>query len=81
MAGIPQLCVDFPEYQALNQQHEVALLISDTQPQTIAEALNKLLLDHVLYERLRNNCLEARKEWNWETEETHLIAYYQQILE
>lgn len=81
MAGIPQLCVNFPEYQALNQQHEVALLISDTQPQTIAAALNKLLSDHVLYERLRNNCLEARKGWNWETEETHLIAYYQQILE
>jgi glycosyltransferase involved in cell wall biosynthesis len=81
MAGIPQLCVNFPEYQALNEQYEVALLISDTQPQTIAAALNKLLGDHVLYERLRKNCLEARKEWNWETEETHLIAYYHQILQ
>lgn len=81
MAGIPQLCVNFPEYQALNQQYEVALLISDTQPQTIADALNKLLTNHVLYERLRKNCLEARKLLNWDKEETHLLAYYQHILQ
>lgn len=81
MAGIPQLCVDFPEYRALNQQFEVALLISDTQPATIAAALNKLLGDHVLYARLRANCLEARNKWNWEKEATLLNAYYQHILE
>jgi len=36
MAGIPQVCVDYPAYSAINDQWEIALLIPDTHPQTIA---------------------------------------------
>jgi hypothetical protein len=35
-AGIPQLCIDFPEYRALNAQHEVAVLVPDLAPATLA---------------------------------------------
>ncbi|MEI8075058.1 MAG: group 1 glycosyl transferase [Bacteroidota bacterium] len=79
MAGIPQLCIDFPEYRALNDAFNVAYLIPNTEPQTIADALNKLLTDHVLYGRLQSNCLDARKKLNWDLEETHLINYYKQL--
>ncbi len=81
MAGIPQLCIDFPEYQAINQEWEVAYLISGTDPKTIAEALNKLLADPVLYERLQSNCIKARDQLNWNLEETRLIAFYEQIFQ
>jgi glycosyltransferase involved in cell wall biosynthesis len=79
MAGIPQLCVDFPEYRKINERWEVAYLISNTDSKTIAAALNKLLNDPVLYQRLRTNCLEARKHLNWDQEEKQLISIYEQL--
>jgi glycosyltransferase involved in cell wall biosynthesis len=81
MAGIPQLCIDFPEYRMINQQWDVAYLIPDTAPKTIAAALNKLLDDPVLYNKLRSNCLEARKHLNWDLEEKQLIAFYEQVFQ
>ena len=80
MAGIPQLCIDFPEYRSLNEEFEIAYLIPDTEPKTIADALNKLLQDPVLYHKLKTNCLKAREIWNWKEEERHLISFYEQVL-
>ncbi len=79
MAGIPQVCVDFPEYRTLNDQYHVAYMIPDTQSKTIAEALNNLLNDSVLYFNLKENCLKAREILNWENEEKVLIAFYKSL--
>jgi glycosyltransferase involved in cell wall biosynthesis len=76
-AGIPQLCVDFPVYRELNNLHEVAVLIEDLSPAALAEALNRLINDEVLYRRLEKNCLEARKDFCWQEEEKKLIRFYQ----
>lgn len=76
MAGVPQVCVDYPEYKALNDVYNVAYLISDTEISTIANALNKLLHDDVLHEELRKNCMKARTVLNWENEEQKLIEFY-----
>lgn len=81
MAGIPQLCVDYPFYREINQQFEVALLIADTKAETIAAGLNILAADLVLYKRLQNNCVHARAVLNWEEEEKKLIAFYKQTLD
>jgi hypothetical protein len=78
-AGIPQLCVDYPSYRAINDEWEVALLIKDLSSETIANALNLLLSDVVLYARLRNNCLKARQTLNWQKEEKKLIHFYRHI--
>ena len=79
MAGIPQLCVDYPEYRAIQDQWEIALLIPNTQTETIAQGLNKLLDDRVLYQRLKENCIQARAVLNWESEEKVLLAFYNRI--
>lgn len=79
MSGIPQLCIDFPEYRSINNQYEVAYLIPNTDSKTIEQALNKLLQDNVLYKRLQANCLEARKQLNWDAEEKQLIKFYEQL--
>ncbi len=76
MAGTPQICVNYPLYQAINDKHHFALLIPDTHPLTIGDALNKLLEDNVLYKGLRQNCLEARKELNWQNESKKLVEFY-----
>lgn len=79
MAGIPQVCVNYPEYAALNQRYNIAYLIADTTPKTIASALNNLLSDDVLYHELSSNCLFARDRLNWEEEERVLIGFYKEI--
>jgi glycosyltransferase involved in cell wall biosynthesis len=78
-AGLPQVTMNYPEYQKLNQQHEVAVLLDTLEPERIAAALNNLLLNDVMYGRLRENCLAARLEWNWQNEEQKLLAFYQSV--
>ena len=78
-AGLPQVTVNYPEYQKLNKQFEVAVLLEDLNPKRIAEAINNLLADDVLYNRLKQNCLEARLELNWQQEEKKLLAFYQTV--
>lgn len=73
--------MDYPAYSQINEQFEVAVLIPDTSPQTITKALNLLLDDVVLYERLQNNCAKARQVLNWQEEEKKLIAFYSRIIE
>ncbi len=78
-AGLPQVTVDYPEYRKLNKKWEVAVLIGDLAPERIAAALNNLLYDTVLYNRLHQNCLKARESLNWQEEEKKLIAFYQTL--
>ena len=80
-AGIPQLCVNYPAYRAINDQFEIALLIPDTSEEAIAKGLNLLLTDAVLYERLKQNCRKAAEQLNWQEEEKILISFYKHILE
>ncbi|MCY7420163.1 MAG: glycosyltransferase [Chitinophagaceae bacterium] len=75
-AGVPQVCVDFPEYRAINDVYKIAYMIPDTHSQTIANALNNLLKDAVLYDNLKENCLKAREFLNWENEEKVLLSFY-----
>lgn len=81
MAGLPQVCVAYPEYETINDKYGVAYLIYDTNAETIATALNNLLSNNVLYERLQNNCMLARETLNWESEEMVLLAYYKTKVE
>lgn len=79
MAEIPQVCVAYPEYKAINDKYGIACLIKDTNEETIATALNNLLQDSVYYNRLQQNCRTAKQELNWETEEEVLIDFYKKI--
>ncbi|HAK10647.1 MAG TPA: group 1 glycosyl transferase [Chitinophagaceae bacterium] len=79
MAGIPQVCVNFPVYKSINNDHRFALTISNTEPATIAKAVNKLLNDPVLYAELQSNALQAREILNWEAESATLLQFYQNL--
>ena len=82
-AGIPQLCIDFPEYRALNAQHEVAALVPDLGPATLAAGLARLLpggQPGAYYQHLAANCRLARQEWSWQEEEKILIELYDNLL-
>lgn len=78
-SGLPQITMNFPEYKKMNSQFEVAILVNDLKKETIIDAVNKLLHEKDFYFRLRENCLRAREEWNWEKEEQKLLSFYQQL--
>jgi glycosyltransferase involved in cell wall biosynthesis len=78
-AGVPILTMDFPEYKALNQEHEVAYLLSEPKPELIAIAIRNMLFEPNYYEKLQQNCLVARNFWNWSQEEITLLRIWSSI--
>ena len=78
-SGVPQLAMSYPEYKKFNSEFEVAALIDDLEPFTIASTLNKILKDKAYSERLRLNALKARNEVNWQNEEKVLLKLYHQL--
>ncbi len=78
-AGLPQLCVNYPAYQEINNKYQIAVLINDLRPETIAGGLNELLNNINLYNQLQQNCLQAREAINWQQEEKKLLEFYKNI--
>ena len=78
-AGVPQICTQFIEYQRLNDEYNVAVLIEKTDLTLLLNALNLLLNDTELYRTLQQNCLKAAVVLNWEMEEKKVIEFYRRI--
>lgn len=76
-AGLPSLHMNFPEYRAINQEQEVFLLLDELTPRGIADAVNRLIADRDLYQRLHENCRQARKDYCWEVEKIRLLGIYE----
>jgi glycosyltransferase involved in cell wall biosynthesis len=79
IAAKPQVCVNFPQYKKINEAFNIAYLITDSSINTIANALNELLTNDELYNTLQTNCIKAREELNWLTEEPKLLAFWKNI--
>ena len=79
-AGIPQICINFPEYSYLNGQYEVAALVKNTSPHEIKNAVERLLNDKSFYSRLQGNCAGCAAAINWDTEEQKLLTLYHELL-
>ena len=77
--GVPQLCNAYPEYQEVNKQFEIAALIEDITPATIAAALNRMLTDDAYHEMMARNTLLAREQYCWQEEEKTLLSVYEQL--
>lgn len=79
-AGVPQLCVNYPVYAAINKEYRVAVLVDDLSPEKLAAAIDAMISDQNLLYTLKANCLEARKHYNWQAEEKKLLLFYHKIL-
>ena len=77
-AGIPQVLIDFPEYRALNDEFDVAELVADTAPATLAAALNRLLPggEPARYQHLAANCRQAAPQLSWQHEERVMLQLW-----
>ncbi len=76
---IPQVCMNFPEYRRMNEQHEVAILIDSTDSKILTHSINKLLEDESLYMNLCSNCKVASQEWTWDIEKKNLVDIYKKL--
>jgi glycosyltransferase involved in cell wall biosynthesis len=79
MAGIPQICVNYPEYKILNDEFDIAIMIDNIEVETLTNAINTLLTDEILYNRLKQNCIVAREKLNWQNEEKKLLNFWKNI--
>ena len=81
-AGIPQVLIDFPEYRALNDQFDVAELVADIAPATLAAALNRLLPggEPARYQHLAANCRRAAPQLSWQHEEQVLLGLWAEVM-
>jgi glycosyltransferase involved in cell wall biosynthesis len=80
-AGLPQVCVNYPAYREINNQYHIAVLIDETDAQSIALAVNALLKDSALYNKLVLNCLQAREHLCWQEEEKIIMHFYGKLFE
>jgi len=78
-AGVPCICANFPEYQAIHEKYNCSVLI-DCEVNEIAKAINELLSNQNAYQTLSKNCIIASQNFNWAIEEAKLLNYYKQIL-
>lgn len=77
-AGVPSICANFPEYIAINNKYHCSLLV-DCNIDLIAQSINELLKNKILYETLKNNSLKASKNFNWSIEEQKLIGLFKHL--
>ncbi len=75
---IPAIHMAFPEYQYLNQQYEIGILIADLKTPTILDAIEQLA-DASFYQQIVENCKRAKVILNWEKEEKVLLDIYKKL--
>jgi len=78
-AELPSVNMNFPEYQRINIEFKVGLLVDDLETSTLINTFNSLLNDSELYAELVNNCKKAKKVFIWEEEEKKLVQIYNQL--
>ena len=79
-AGIPQITMNYPEYKKINDQFTIAKLIDDLDPETISKAISDLINNRELYSQLKQHCLRAKQELNWQKEKDKLLIFYKELL-
>lgn len=78
-AGIPSVCMKFPEYESLNEKYNVFVLVDDLKTETIVNAINSVRKDEKMYDELISHNLKAKKEFIWEQEELKLLEFYNRL--
>jgi len=78
-AGIPQVTMNYPEYKKINDQFKIAELIDDPDPESLAKAMNRLITNKEFYLQLKQNCLSAKQEMNWQKEKDKLLDFYKEL--
>ena len=73
-AEIPQVASDFPEISSVVKGEETGLVTDPKSRHEVTKAINILLTDITLYNRLKINCRDKKNKFYWENVEHKLIS-------
>jgi len=79
-AGLPVAGSDFPELKRIIEGHRLGVTFDPESPQDIARAINFILSDKDMYDKMSINASEASKVFNWQIESQKLIAAYKELV-
>lgn len=81
MAGLPVLATPLDAVADILNTYDVGQIVSSLAPVDIAAAINAMLQDHAVLQRMHRNALDAvQHDLCWEEERQQLIRLYQGIL-
>ncbi len=75
-AETPVIVSDLPEIAKVVHEAGVGLIIENHSPETIAQAIQRLMTDKELYTTFKNNTIKAAQDYCWENEESVLRRIY-----
>ena len=78
-AGTPIICTDLPEVRNVVEGHDVGVILKELTPESIAEAVKRLMNDPDRLNQLKNNCKVAADKESWEGECEVLKTIYPKI--
>jgi glycosyltransferase involved in cell wall biosynthesis len=78
-AGLPVVSVDFPAVKEVVEEYRLGCTFDPEEPESIAEAINRVLADERQYDTMKKNALEAARIFNWETESRKLLEIYRRL--
>lgn len=81
MAGIPVLSSDLIELKAIIEKYDIGVVTPSHNPQDIATAIENVLGNEEMYNRLKANTAKALTELNWDIEKKVLVDIYTQLLD
>ena len=78
-AGLPQVAMNFPEYQKINAQFNIAVLLDELSVEGVASVINETMQNKALLQAMSANACKAREFFNWQKEEEKLLQFYRQL--
>lgn len=78
-AGLPQVAMNFPEYQRINEKFKVAVLLDELTEAAVVDSINETMADDKLLHQMHENALKAREIYCWQAEEQVLIQFYKKL--
>ncbi len=80
-AGLPVIMSDIPEHRYLNEKYNFGLILPESTPEALAEAIIKLYSDKDLYDQLVSNSKKMSQEINWENEFGKLVKAEKEMMD
>lgn len=81
MAGIPVLSSDLVELRAIIEKYDIGVVTPSHKPEDIAAAIQNVLGNDEMYNRLKANTAKALAELNWNNEKKVLVDIYTQLVD
>ena len=78
-AGVPVLAGDQPGIGDEVKEHGIGVLCNPSDHVSIADAINTIIKDRALIQKMRLNCQEKKHIFSWSTQEKVLLGIYNKL--